>query len=229
MIPGISASRSGAYTLPIGDPFWNFVDVMINFTGVDGSSSFVDAKGHTITPYGSPVIRTDMYPAGAIMFTGEEYLRVDGLAPFGTGDFTIEMYFENLVSPSSERGHFQVSSDPSGLQPSYANAVTSLASGAGPSVFNAIFDGTSLTAPFVSGMAHICIQRKLGVVQCFANGVLGSSDVDAFGYTGTVLAIGAYYALGGRAIGPCQAFRVTTGVARYADSFTPPELPFPSY
>jgi hypothetical protein len=88
------------------DPFFPDTVLMIPFTGTNGSTTFLDWKGKTISVYGNTQISTaqSKYGGSSGLFDGaSDYLRIEDHADFdfGAGDFTIEFYaYFNSVSGS---------------------------------------------------------------------------------------------------------------------------------
>lgn len=225
---GLGRGRVPAGPNPSVDPYWDQVDFCANFQGTEGSTAFVDEKGHTITAVGTPIISTADYPAGALALDGSSYLTVAGLAPLGTDIFTIELFFQQLRDPATDPGVFQYSAAPGGLQPNYTNSIT-LINQSGPK-YTTLSDLGALvgaTNP-IDAMLHVALVKTTdGLLSQYVNGVFDNNMPLSTDFLGTDLAIGGYYSPFYLAIGNCLGMRITPGVARYTADFIPPTSPFP--
>lgn len=72
---------------------------------------------------------------------------------------------------------------------------------------------------------HFALTRVGGIMRIFYNGVLKSSKTSTTGFA--IDSIGAAYNLFGSQY--IDEFRITKGVARYTENFTPPTEPFPNF
>lgn len=230
MIPGILAQRrrSGAV-----DPFWSSVVLAMHLDGANGSASFVDQKGKTITRGGNVVISTaqSVFGGASAYFDGVgDYLEVPASSDFafGTGDFTVELWvrpdnlttFVDLFSTGSyETGQFTVRLTNTGrVQCYHDNAL----SGIGLL--------TSVNQVSASTFSHVAVSRAAGVTRIFINGALevssaGSYDVNSVGG----VRIGKQ--LGDSSLdvkGFIDDLRITKLVGRYITPFTLPTMPFPN-
>lgn len=209
------------------DPYWYDTDVIINFAGSDGDDDFTDVRGHTVVKYGTPVIDTAAYPGGALSLDGDSYVAVQELTPYGTNDFTAEIFIEQQRSTFADPGSFQISPGEFGLQPAYEGAVTHLATAG--TWHGVAGDGTNLVSSYgPSGMTHVVLQRKDGVLYQIINGKIQGSCPDTTDYAGTAAVIGGYYSTSYLAQGLILGFRSTLNHARYPlEEFCPPVWPFP--
>ena len=82
-----------------GDPLWYYKVLGLHCDGTNGSTTFTDVKGKTVTANGNAQISTAQYPAltgktSSAYFDGNgDYLSIPDSADwdFGTGDFAIRM------------------------------------------------------------------------------------------------------------------------------------------
>ncbi len=82
-----------------GDPYWYYKVLGLHCDGTNGSTTFTDVKGKTVTANGNAQISTAQYPAltgktASAYFDGSgDYLTVPDSADwsFGSGDFTLRM------------------------------------------------------------------------------------------------------------------------------------------
>lgn len=88
-----------------GDPLWYYKVLGLHCDGTNGSTTFTDVKGNTVTANGNAQISTAQYPAltgktASALFDGAgDYLSIPDSADwdFGSGDFTIRF----LCRPTS--------------------------------------------------------------------------------------------------------------------------------
>lgn len=212
----VSITPPGANALTVltvvgGDSFAANVNVLLPMKGSVAEAS----RGANVTVFGSPIVGSD-----GITFDASSYLRVTGLQPFGTGDFTVESISSQTRSLSADPGNWQISSALSGLNPGYIGALSCLSTPGNDVV--ALGNGSAITTGFATGSRHLCVEKKSNITSFYVNGLLKGSASDAANYQGTVLAINGYYGTGYLGSGEHLGFRVTTGVARYGGEFTPP-------
>lgn len=80
-----------------------YTKLLLNFDGADGSTTFTDECGKTMTRVGNPYLVSN---SGAFLTSGD-YLTVPDSEDwnFGTGDFTIDFWFMfNTLSNSDDHG-----------------------------------------------------------------------------------------------------------------------------
>ena len=81
------------------DEYLDNVGVFCNFNGTNGSTTFTDVKGKTITPVGDVYISTPQYDFNysSCRLNGPgAYLSIGASSDFdfGSGDFTVECWFK---------------------------------------------------------------------------------------------------------------------------------------
>lgn len=213
----------------VGDPHWANVTLMAHLTGEQGSTALVDSSsaGRTITSNGA-YIDTSRTVGGLSsgLRCSSGFATVSPIA-LGGGDFTIEFYLYvntlpgsqvGLLGNTSDGGYWFIGLGLSGNLFASTNAGT-LASTSGVATAESTF--------------HVAVVRKGYVLQLYLNGsvALGSSGVwdVSTGGAAIPIRIGSYDGSVTRADVWINELRITSGVARYNGSFTPPTTPFPNH
>ncbi len=79
---------------------------------------------------------------------------------------------------------------------------------------------------------HVAVTREAGLLRMFVDGVLVGTGSSSVSYTSTIALLSVGYQVQGSARFPFRGgideVRITKGVARYNENFTPPDKPFPS-
>jgi hypothetical protein len=218
-------------SLLTSDPYYSSVSLLLPMNGANGSTTFTDYSPapNTITVNGNTQISTARFKWGGSsgLFDGTTdwlYSPV-GTGDFGTGDFTIEGWF-NWVSLTNG-GLFHVYP---GTPP---NSVAGVAVGYDGTDFQ-IYSGTTnygrTYTPTVNTWYHVALVRNSSSLTLYVSGVAqGASISDGVNYGGNGVNVGLYYGSGFTFNGYVNDFRVTIGVARYTSNFTPPTGPFPTF
>ena len=212
----------------MSDPLWSNVSLLLHFDGADGSTSFIDETGKTITPYGGAAIVADgsAYGGSEGLFDGvNDYLGASYSSDFefGSGDFCIEsrVRFDALGDYSAVVSTYQSSTV--GWVVQYNNVL---------SVLSFYFAGDSRVdfpwSPTIGQRYRIAVSRSSGSLRAFVEGVqIGTTQslVTSIGAGG--LTIGniapSYNYFNGR----IDEVRITKGAARYTGDYTPLSGPFP--
>lgn len=217
----------------MADDLWSYVSLAMHMDGKNGSTAFVDLKGHPCTAVGGACISTAASKYGgssAIFPLAGAYIEVSPGADllFSTGDFTIEAWVYMSVTPGSQGGmifgrhqwgkysDYILSIDSSRKLQVYLNAVTTTYTSDAVLPLN---EWVFVTASRTSGRLTLGVG---GVTKSFT----ASASTDYSGSSG-LFTIGADQ--GGDAqqfIGYIDDLRVTKGVGRYPADFTPPSEPF---
>ena len=210
------------------DEYWGSVATLLHFDG-----GLTDEAGHIFTSNGATNFDTGVFGQCAI-FTGNNYIfTLNGNDfDFLLGDFTVEQFVKFTGLPSN---------NVYAIAGNYANNdgwVFQLRDDEGEgsrlrfSIGDNKFTDRAWT-PSLNTWYHLVATRQNGLVYIFVNGILlvGPSVLadNIQATTGNTLNIGAlkytssviqYFK------GSVDELRITKGVARYTENFTPPDGPF---
>lgn len=236
LIPGVVAS-SRTIALPPdpggSDPYWSKVSALLHFNGANGSTAFADEAGKAWSGIGGAAISTQQsrFNGSSLLLDGVDDAVISVAASddfaFGTGDFTIEAF----VFVTTPNRNYQTIVQPNSSRLSGLCAAAAPASGGTFNVFwyeNGVRCASQ--AHPMSTWVHVAASRRGGVVRTFVDGDMSASTyADASNYaTAGAARIGrpssGLMAFGGNV----AEVRITKGVARYIESFTPPVAPFPN-
>ena len=142
---------------------------------------------------------------------------------FGTGDFTIECWVFQTSAANAEDGIFQISTNGLGIDSTNSNTVT-LQTNSGTYRIYANDTSTAMSSPVITDKwVHLAVVRNSGTTKLFVNGIEDATTIsDTRDYTGSTLAVGAYYSSSYLWVGYIQDFRVYKGVAKYTSNFVVP-------
>lgn len=203
------------------------VSLLLHGDGVNGSTTIVDSSPtpKTVTAVGNAQISTaqSKFGGSSIAFDGTgDYLSLPGsnAFTFGTGDFTIELFFR----ASSVRTQVLYES---GL---VAGPILYLTSDEKAAWFfngvNRVISGPG--AYSINTWHHAALTRGGSSTRLFIDGSqVGSVFVDSSNYTSSLPRVGARHDSTLPFDGFIDDLRITKGVARYTSNFTPPAAPFP--
>jgi hypothetical protein len=221
-------------TQPTGDPYAEYVTLLLHMNGSDGSTTFTDNSylQNTVTAEGNAAISTAQSKfGGASLYqsVSGSYLSVPYNDGFSfDGDFTMEAW----VNPSSV-------ADGMAIVGVYGNGsyplLISFVYGDNRVRFwwNGSSSITSTSQIQPNQWSHVAVSRNAGVIRLFVNGVQEASANDSAVIESTTnepLTIGRH-SFGGNGstwFGYIDDLRITKGVARYTANFTPPTVPFPN-
>ncbi len=221
---------------PVGDPYWSNVLCLLNGAAAEG---IVDAKGRTLSLFGSPVIVTNDpdFPDGAIYLDGTSYIRYEdnpSLWLILDSDFSIEFDYKPIqrvcnyptivggiaVFSTSNNG-FSIYDRHAGSPSKFTYAL----SGQFPYQESSVIptNGTKYSI-------QISYSSADNYIRFFVNGVLQAQRIRT-----SILAVNGNYLFLGRQgdhadtyiKGLIGRFRVTKGVARNTANYTPSTAPFP--
>lgn len=230
-LPAYDASTHTVVALPVeGDPYWNNVVLAMHMDGTNGSTTFTDAKGRTVTAYGNAQISTaqSKFGGASAYFDGTgDYLYSPTPIITTTGVvFTVGFYAR--VTSTTEQAFVAQYDNVVGRFSIYIyNNVLCAFIGSTVSL-NMVGTTTFPTGQFV----HVAFSRdKDSVCRLFLNGALEAIGASSQVIVSAPMSIGGQYstALGLQhpMTGYIDDLRITNGVARYIHNFTPPSSAFP--
>jgi hypothetical protein len=229
-----------ANTWPLGstDPNFANVSLLLHGEGTNGSTVFTDSSSNaiTVTKGGDPAQTTTIstaqqkYGTASIFNTGGANIgshfitASSSVFTFGTGDFTVEMFF--YLSNLSANVGFVFQSPAADVNQSMGLALWTGNIRYCNQNGTILIDGGS--NPASNTWHHIAVARSGTATKLFVNGTqVGSTFTDTRNYASTQFcfggetswfsSVGAYY----------DEIRITKGVARYTANFTPPIAAFP--
>ena len=213
------------------DPDFANVSLLLHGDGANGSTTIIDSSPSpkAITVFGDAQISTAQSKFGGSSIyldgTGDYLTITDSNAfEFGSGDYTIELWFYMLSLPET----FALFGGISGKNFYFGVGTYSgnryLVSYDGTTELNQL-SGDSITAGVWHHAAHC---RSNGTARLFLNGELvrSGSFGNITGTTGYQLGTSSFY-FDYWWNGYIDDLRITKGVARYTSNFTPPTAPFP--
>jgi hypothetical protein len=209
---------------PEQDPFFENVSLLLKMDGIDGGSVFNDSSNNglivTATGATTSTVQSKFGGSSAFFNGSGNYLLVpaDGTA-IGINDFTIECWI-NTISGNNYK------------------AIASLVPGSDNNALYVLdnriswFDSTdrAQSASFSDGVwNHVAVTRNGTTLRVFLNGVVSSSTyTTSANIANNTLRIGTRGNASGEWFhGYIDELRITKGVARYTENFTPPSEPFP--
>jgi len=226
-------ARPRGLTLPNNDPLFDKVNLLWHWEGPDGANSPVYDHsnyrwGHTNA--GGVSFSTGQIKFGTTsgLFDGGDHIRiVPGIAPFGTEDFTIEMWVNHRVVQTDFIFDFRGSNSDADRPALRINAGNLEWLGASNVV--------RLSGPYVPTVGvwyHLAVCRVSGQTRLFVNGVqTGGTLADPTNYT----IAGERPRFGADGGGPNNFFdgymdevRITRA-GRYAANFAVQTAPWPNY
>ena len=209
--------------------------LLAHFDGSDGSTTFTDEYGHTISALNAAALGTGQYKFGSASLclmnsaasfggaTPADKLTASSHADFaiGTSDFCVELWVyrtagvgNNFITFASQNWNIY-----------YDNSANSLR----------FWDGGATRITGDSTLAnvtwyHVALTRSGTSVRLFINGTQTGSTYTDSGPTNlgqAAILLGHYPASGSYHQGYMRSVRVTVGAARYTSNFTAPSAPFP--
>ena len=208
------------------DSNFSYVTLLLNADGVDGSTSITDSSAYhkTANLYGGThlTVTNSVSPPSSIVFNGTtDYLKftTNSDFAFGTGDYTIELWFmaSNVTSTQS------LLDNRIGL----TNTGVSLfiESGAVKVYTTGVFlSGGTLST---NAWTHTALTRNSGVTTLWVNGVSVSTSSTALTLSDGGCTIGRYNSSGSYYFGGnIDLLRISKGVCRYTATFDPSALAY---
>jgi len=196
-----------------------------------------DFKSHTITATGTPLLQAQspFMTGSSIVFNGtSDYLTYtyDSRFDLSTGDWTIEYWLRpgsitanqvhiGLRNPVSTNGIWIGQYSPN------QNTIRFWAGDSNTASWEVAILGTTILQ--INKWYHIAVTRSGSTFQMFINGILQNSAT----WAGTIYINSANLTVGANSTstyyfnGAIDDLRITKGVARYTEAFTPPTAPLP--
>ena len=233
-----------------GNLFWDKMVLGLHCDGTNGSTTFTDVKGKTVTANGNAQISTAQYPAltgktssGYFDGTGD-YLSIPDSADwgFGSGDFTLRAHIRLAGYATNNAGEYQSSIVSQDIPTSRAFAFNVKGTSSSFTTMHFIGFSDNSTYTIVSGsysfalntwyLVEVC--RVGNYVYLFVDGGLLNTGGTAFSRTlqdsSTTLKVGAeeydatykYYLNG-----YISEVEIYKGVGLHTASYTPSTDPFP--
>lgn len=234
MLRGIGRLRAKAATAAAGDPYWNQVVLLVPGNGSNSGTTFTDIKGNALSIVsGAPITTTADYQWGgsSILLSPGDTIQAAASSNWAfSGDFTVEYWAKPIAGISTIAGMLSTGNSAEGFANAWIFAL--LVNAGGPGI---VADGAfTLTSDTLSTTEfnHYAWTRASGVETLFCAGQILAQQTPGVSYSANqLLRIGDYD-------GPNDAprinayvndLRITNGVARYTEAFTPPTEPFPTY
>lgn len=155
--------------------------------------------------------------------TGDFLQTTSSELAFGTGDFTIELWFN--VNSVSNNGLLHLAAS---YFPASVTGVAIYVASNNISIYCANTASAPGGVVLVNTWNHVAVVRASGVTRLYLNGTFSSAIGavnDTTNYTGTALVIGGYYNNTLLTNGFISNLRVVKGTAVYTSNFTPPTAP----
>lgn len=225
-------SDQQTYTLYPSDPLYGNVTLLMHMDGANGSTSFVDAKGHAFSKTGSPSISTvsSQYGGASLRLPGGAALKAAySSAWVMPGDFTVE-FWANIAAHDNFGGLIAAAATNSwaGWQLIFDSATGNLRFEGGPSTSQVALVASS-SYPY-NAWTHVALTRRGSTIRLFQNGALVGSTTcsGTLDDVGNTFNIGVERTGGAYVTGYIDDLRITQGVARYTANFTPPPASLPT-
>lgn len=240
ILPGTTTTAVAAIlptieAIPSEDLNFSSVTLLLHMDGTNNSTTFTDSSNaaRSITAYGNAKISTaqSKFGGAAALFDGDnDYLRATPATDLTfDGNFTIELWVYPLVVAEYMLGSSAVDSN---------TQIFRLNEGGSTGALSFYLNGTQVFSSTPAGVTanqwqHVAISRSGSSTRMFVNGTqIGSTNTT---WTGTFRmdVIGKFF-FGGSAApgydfnGYIDELRITKGVARYVQNFTPRPAAFPN-
>lgn len=217
------------------DPDFDDVVALLHFDGEDESTTFTDVTGKTWTAAGDAQLDTAQKKFGTASLSLDgtgDYISAESAADFGfgDGDYTLECWARASNVTTRVNGLLDTrTAANTGVQFFFGGGqFTVPASRIGCSSNTGILaTGGTVSA---NTWHHVAIAREGTTIRGFVDGALAFSVTDSRTYAAaSTCFVGADYAgtAAQRFGGHIDDVRITKGLARYTEAFTPPAAPFP--
>lgn len=210
------------------DPHWDKVVSLIHFDDPAGSTTFNDEKGFTWdATSGTPKMSEDApkfgIACGSFDGAGDQISYPAETFGLGTGDFTIEGWVR-FNSVGFTQYFMATSGSPFiwlDIGGGSVRKVTAYIQGA---------QRTSSSEAVAGEWYHVALSRSAGSVRFFFNGIQQGAPAPGGSEPKGVFSLGGASNLSSSYLnGQLDEWRITKGVARYTENFTPPTTPFPNF
>ena len=221
---------------PVDEEFDN-VSLLLYGDGTNGSTTIVDSSSSpkTVTAFGDAQISTVISDpfgntTGVIAFDGNgDYLTISSSSAlsFGSGDYTIEFWIRWTALPAAQGIIF---GGPNNSLQIYYTSTLFFGSVANSVVVSnkVVGDFFIPWTPSLAVWYHFALTKASGSARLFIDGSqVGDTKASAINYTGENNFIGGDPGLVWYVNANIDDLRITKGVARYTQNFTPPTAPFP--
>lgn len=221
----------------MSDVYFSSVSSLLHFNGADASTTFTDQKGHVWTASGNAQLDTSEFKFGtaALLLDGVgDYITAPNNASFNfaAGNFTIEAW---ILPATVASNHSIVSLY--GYTSNRRSWDFNISAGVLRFRFAPNTGGTPVTVivstpiSVTGAWQHVAVTRSENTFRLFLDGVLkstGTNSITMYNNTVDPLCIGA--------VGPTFSdfyhgsiddLRITKGVCRYTENFTPPIYQYP--
>jgi hypothetical protein len=223
---------------PPTDPYFSSVILLASFEGADESTTFTDYSGSpgTLTGGGGAKIDTARYGGGSLLLNGSSSgsrVSFSKNCNIGTGQFTLEAYIRGTAAQTGRIFSAQNSSTPNAvaaLRVDAAGSLTSLLRNSAGTGLQVLTSATGLVATNDTTEHHVAWTRDASnLVTIWLDGVSVASGTSATNPNASrPYYLGALDNTQERFAGSSRWERITEGVCRYAATFTPPSMPFPT-
>lgn len=223
----------GARRATIKDTHFANVVLLMHCDGADGSTTFVDVKGHALTASGTAEIDTSQSVFGGAcgqFGSGSGYVSAAASADwnFGTGDFTIEC----RVRFNSTTGDRQIV----GITSASNNDSWAVFLNGGSTLYLGTSSGShqrsASWSPATDTWYAVAVAKAGGNVRFFVDGAqIGSAaDTSNWGTSTDALYVGREFARNNNSQfdGRIDELRITKGVGRYTGAYTVATAAFPN-
>jgi hypothetical protein len=203
------------------DPYWDNVVLAMHMDGTNGSTTFTDLKGHTVTPNSGAVITTTYSKYGGASYDGTvAKVTISSPTVLDSTDWTVE-FFAYYPSLSSS-----IYLEKYGTEITIVHCGKLLLAKSSRNNLDTAFHTTSVVD--FNEFPHIAIVKAGTTITVYAKGTsIGAATSANYSFT-----IGEVCGDGGTSFGTTGLYlddlRITKGVARYASNFTPPCRAFPN-
>src|SRR5260221_595789 len=234
----IALRLDNAYQTPACDTSFANVSLLLHCDGTNGSTNFVDSSanknvmavaGNAAISTATPKFGTGAYLAGSGFNNGiSTAAAVGGVLDLGTGNFTIECFFNSLSANTNSQPILAMGTHGTdGFELLVVNPSAVIT--AHVYISGVDFPITHQTGVTKDVWHHLALVRNGNQFQLYLDGVgatVPSSSVASIGVPTSAFYVGYKPGFGSSSCDNIDEVRVTKGVARYTANFTPPTAAF---